>query len=100
FLGQGKVGLGLQQLDVSDLHFEHDGADGVEELKLGGGYGGFGDIDAALAFVPALKDEVGANAVFGRACHVFGVVTRRKQIQVVAIDRQDRIRAQSGGDDT
>ena len=100
FLGKGKVGLGLQQLDVSDLHFEHDGADGVEELELGGRYGGFGYVDAALAFGSAFEDEIGANAVFGRACHVFGVVTRRKQIQVVAIHRQDRVRPQSGGNDT
>ncbi len=100
FPGQRKIGLGLQQIHVSGLHVEHNRTYGVEKLELGGRYGGLGHVDAALAFGSPFKNKVGANAVFGRARHVFRVVSRWQQIQMVAFDRQNRIRPQSGGNDS
>jgi hypothetical protein len=49
------------------------------------------DFDAIASLLPALPDEIGANPVFGRACHVLLVESGARQIQEIAVEAQHRI---------
>ncbi len=69
------------------------------KLQLRHGTGVVGHLDAAFSLASALQNKIGSCADFSGS----GLVLRRKTgsqyVQVIGIQRQNRVRAQARGDD-